>query len=95
MKTAQIVLTRPCAESHLAPLSAIAPQLMLLVSCIGRKLVMGDRVDEEIEVVAATLGPTTCLAGFYSYGEIAPAGRSRDCRLHNQTMTVTRPSERA
>jgi hypothetical protein len=63
--------------------------LALLVSCVGRRLVMGDRVDEEVEAVAARLGDAVTLCGFYSYGEIADAEFFGDCRLHNQTMTVT------
>ncbi|WP_019647039.1 FIST signal transduction protein [Novispirillum itersonii] len=73
--------------------SAEAPQdgLALLVSCVGRKLVMGDRVDEEIEVVTEALGGHHTVAGFYSYGEINPQRDTADgtaCRLHNQTMTI-------
>lgn len=67
--------------------------LALLVSCVGRRLVMGDGVEEEIEVVGETLGKATTLAGFYSYGEFAPLSGT-DCRLHNQTMTVTYLGER-
>lgn len=61
----------------------------LLVSCVGRQLVMGDAVDEEVEAVAEILGRDTTLAGFYSYGEIAPFHTATDCHLHNQTMTIT------
>lgn len=63
--------------------------LAILVSCVGRKLVMGGRVDEEVEAVAAVLGASTLLTGFYSNGEISPSGRLTDCKLHNQTMTIT------
>lgn len=63
--------------------------LVLLVSCVGRKLVMGGRVDEEIEAVGAVFGRQALLAGFYSYGEIGPYTPAGSCRLHNQTMTVT------
>lgn len=63
--------------------------LAILVSCIGRKLVMGDRVDEEVEAVAAMLGQHTTVTGFYSNGEIGGAGGAAECRLHNQTMTIT------
>jgi hypothetical protein len=63
--------------------------LGLLVSCIGRKLVMGDRVDEEVEVVGTTLGPNCVLTGFYSNGEISPYQEMMECKLHNQTMTIT------
>lgn len=70
-----------------------APALALLVSCVGRKLVMGDRVDEEIEAVSEILGPSTVLAGFYSYGEISPFTPTGSCKLHNQTMTITTLTE--
>jgi hypothetical protein len=63
--------------------------LAVLVSCVGRKLVMGDRVDEEVEAVAEILGQGSTVAGFYSNGEIASTGFLGECRLHNQTMTIT------
>lgn len=63
--------------------------LALLVSCIGRKLLMGQRINDEVEVVADILGPDIALTGFYSYGEIAPDGYTGQCELHNQTMTIT------
>lgn len=63
--------------------------LVLMVSCVGRKLVMGGRVDEEVEAVADVFGQGATLAGFYSYGEISPFSPSVECKLHNQTMTVT------
>jgi hypothetical protein len=61
----------------------------VLVSCVGRRLVMGQRVEEEVEAVLAQLGPGTYAAGFYSYGEIFPSGLVHSCDLHNQTMTLT------
>lgn len=67
--------------------------LAVLVSCIGRKLVMGDRVDEEIEAVADVLGKSTTVTGFYSNGEIAGTTFHGECHLHNQTMTITWISE--
>jgi hypothetical protein len=63
--------------------------LALLVSCVGRKLVMGGRVDEEVEAVADVFGPGILLSGFYSNGEISPGGQASECKLHNQTMTIT------
>lgn len=68
--------------------------LALLVSCVGRKLLMGARVEEEVEVVANILGNQMTLTGFYSNGEISPAGDFTECKLHNQTMTITCLSER-
>jgi hypothetical protein len=66
-----------------------SPVLGLLISCIGRKLVMGDRVDEEVEAVAGVFGRDCLLAGFYSNGEISPYQETSECKLHNQTMTIT------
>ena len=68
--------------------------LALLVSCVGRKLVMGDRVEEEVEAVREVLGASVPLCGFYSYGEVAPFNDSVRCELHNQTMTITTFDER-
>jgi hypothetical protein len=69
------------------------PALALLVSCIGRKLMMGQRTADEVEAVADVLGPGVTQIGFYSYGEIAPHQASGRCELHNQTMTITTISE--
>lgn len=83
------------AESTLAQLGSGAQNgLAVLVSCVGRRLVMGDEVDEEVEAVADVLGRQNMLTGFYSYGEISPYSSTTDCKLHNQTMTVTYLSER-
>jgi hypothetical protein len=67
----------------------------ILVSCIGRRLLMGQRVDEEIEAATAELPAGCSRVGFYSYGEIAPNAVTGQCQLHNQTMTVTLINERA
>lgn len=66
--------------------------LALLVSCVGRKLVMGARVDEEVEAVAEVFGRSVHITGFYSNGEISPL-QGNSCHLHNQTMTITHLSE--
>lgn len=69
------------------------PQFAFLVSCVGRKMVMDQRVEEEIEEVVELIGKETRIAGFYSYGEIAPFHGENTCELHNQTMTLTLISE--
>jgi hypothetical protein len=66
-----------------------APQLALLISCVGRKVILGKRTEEEVEAVADTFGNQTLLTGFYSYGEISPFNDHAKCELHNQTMTIT------
>jgi hypothetical protein len=70
-------------------------ELALLVTCVGRKLVLGERTEEELEAVQNVFGPNTALAGFYSYGEISPNLKGvHNCDLHNQTMTIATISER-
>jgi hypothetical protein len=73
---------------------ATAPvELAILISCVGRKLVLKQRVEEEVEGVRDVLGEQPVLAGFYSYGEISPFTPNAKCELHNQTMTITTLSE--
>ena len=69
------------------------PTLAMLISCSGRRMVLRNRVEEEIEAVREVLGPETMLSGFYSYGEIAPPARGAACQLHNQTMTLVTLAE--
>jgi hypothetical protein len=77
------------AEAASAMLKNSGESLAILVSCVGRKLVMGDRVDEEVEAVGDIFGKGATLTGFYSYGEISPFTPGSACQLHNQTMTIT------
>jgi hypothetical protein len=70
-----------------------SPDFALLISCVGRRQLLGARTCQEIENVRAVLGEETKLAGFYSYGEISPYVDSVECGLHNQTMTITTISE--
>ncbi|TDE53703.1 FIST signal transduction protein [Flavobacterium sp. GT3P67] len=65
------------------------PKLAILISCVGRKILLGNRVEEEVEAVEAIFGDHTTLTGFYSYGEISPLKPLANCELHNQTMTIT------
>jgi hypothetical protein len=68
------------------------PTLAIAISCVGRRLVLGERVDEEVEATLAALPQGTEQVGFYSYGELSPQG-SGSCALHNQTMTLTTIAE--
>lgn len=69
-------------------------ELALLVSCVGRRLVLKQRIEEEVEAVRHVIGGAAVMTGFYSYGEISPGAKTGSCGLHNQTMTVTTFSER-
>ncbi|HET6522134.1 MAG TPA: FIST N-terminal domain-containing protein [Geminicoccaceae bacterium] len=77
------------AEASLSGLGDMRPDLALLVSCVGRKLVMKQRIEEEVEAIRDVFGSNTKIAGFYSYGELCPFNQGGECRLHNQTMTIT------
>jgi hypothetical protein len=70
-------------------------RLAILVSCIGRRLLMGQHTADELEATSAEFGPRIPQLGFYSYGEISPHRASGVCELHNQTMTVTTIAEAA
>lgn len=71
-----------------AALPAGPPVLALAVSCVGRRLLLGRRTEDELDAVVDRLGGDDQVVGFYSYGELSPAG-STGCDLHNQTMTLT------
>ncbi len=77
------------AHSAFEDIDNSKPDLALLVSCVGRKLILQERTDEEIEAAKEILGGNATITGFYSYGEISPFNDSVKCELHNQTMTIT------
>ncbi|MCK6611257.1 MAG: FIST C-terminal domain-containing protein [Bacteroidia bacterium] len=77
------------AESTLTTDDLKNPDLAILISCVGRKLVLKQMIEEEVEGVSDVLGKETQLCGFYSYGEISPFKSGASCELHNQTMTIT------
>lgn len=77
------------AQAGLAGMAAGDTQLALLISCVGRKIILQQRIEEEIEAVRDVLGPAAAITGFYSYGELAPFTTGARCELHNQTMTIT------
>lgn len=81
-----------CGAAEMAGINLenLEPDLAILISCVGRKLVLKQRVEEELESVREALGVKPTITGFYSYGEICPIHPSQQhCELHNQTMTIT------
>ena len=68
------------------------PTLSIAISCVGRRLILGERTEDELEAAADILPVGTGQVGFYSYGEISPFASGR-CELHNQTMTLTTINE--
>jgi hypothetical protein len=77
------------AENSLVGIKDQKPKLAILISCVGRKIILSKRVDEEVEAVIDILGKDVVTTGFYSYGEISPFNINGKCELHNQTMTIT------
>jgi hypothetical protein len=77
------------AENSLVNLKESTPKLAILISCVGRKIILDKRIDEEVEAVINVLGTDAVITGFYSYGEISPLHPNTKCELHNQTMTIT------
>ena len=75
--------------------AANVAKLAVLVSCIGRRLLMGQHTVDELEAAGTEVGAKVPRLGFYSYGEISPHSSSGLCELHNQTMTVTTLAETA
>ena len=82
------------AKTSVGESSEFSSGLAILISCVGRKLVMKQRVEEEVEAVREVVGEDVVITGFYSYGEIAPFQPGAKCDLHNQTMTITLITEK-
>ena len=68
--------------------------MILAISCVGRRLVLGERTEDELEVIHEQMPDSCHQIGFYSYGELSP-NQSGRCSLHNQTMTLTFLSEKS
>lgn len=77
------------ARNSVVRVSKNDPDLAILISCVGRRMVLRQRTEEELEGVRDVVGPAPFLTGFYSYGEISPLTPDAKCVLHNQTMTIT------
>jgi hypothetical protein len=89
----QIIDASAKAASNSVATFEDAPELAILVSCTGRKLILGQRLDEEIETVRDVFGNNTIITGFYAYGEICPQHPDSQCELNNQSMSITTFSE--
>src|SRR5918995_6120449 len=64
------------AEASLTGLGGKRPELALLVSCVGRKLVMKQRVEEEVEAIRDIFGADTKIAGFTSKENSLPFAKA-------------------
>jgi hypothetical protein len=73
-------------------LKGAKPAAIFMFSCVGRKLVLGRRTQEEVLAVKEILGEEVPLIGFYTYGEIGPIDKmKRDLaptKFHNETVVL-------
>ena len=84
-----LIVNAGMAANMAKPQQADAVGLCLVISCVGRRLVLGQLTEEELDIVQEKLGAKTTITVFYSYGELAPFSDILHCQLHNQTMTLT------
>lgn len=86
----RIIDAAGAAATHsLSTAGTEAPEFALLISCVGRKMILNQRVEDEVEEAVEVMGAGTTITGFYSNGEISPVLAMPRCELHNQTMTIT------
>jgi len=81
------------ARTSYEAMGSSSPELAILISCVGRKLVLKNRTEEEVDGAREILGDQTIFTGFYSYGGISPFAPLSKCEFHNQSMTITVFSE--
>ena len=81
--------SKKAAQKSLVTLGKGCAGLAILVSCVGRKLVLDQLTSEEVDAARRVLSDKTVFTGFYSYGEISSPDKGSVCELHNQTMTIT------
>ncbi|MDQ7781724.1 MAG: FIST N-terminal domain-containing protein [Desulfomonilaceae bacterium] len=77
------------ARRAMDSLGAVSPSITFFYSCMARKILLGPRTREETERIANVVGRSVPIIGFYTYGEYCPSVSGTDCRLHNETATVT------
>jgi hypothetical protein len=86
--TADQIVKGASTAAQLPDLAPGVPALAIAISCVGRRLLLGQRTEDELEAVISALPAGTEIIGFYSYGEISPV-TTGTCDLLNQTMTIT------
>ena len=83
---------KEAADLAYAALSAKV-DLAIVVSCRGRKFILRQRTDEELEAIRNVIGEEASVTGFYSYGEVVKYKEGAPCEMHNQTLAITLLSE--
>jgi len=77
------------AKLSLEAMQHTKPELALLMTCVSRKMMMKQRIEEEVEAVSDVLGENVKYTGFYTWGEITPLNFNDTCAFQNQVMAIT------
>lgn len=64
------------------------PAFALAFSCAFRKEVLGTEAQRELEILQANFTPNLPIAGFYSFGEIAPLVPGGETKAHGATLIM-------
>jgi hypothetical protein len=64
------------------------PEFVLVFSSVRRQQILGDKINQEVDIIREDVGEQATIAGFYTFGAIAPLFESRDYVLQNQTISV-------
>jgi hypothetical protein len=64
------------------------PIICFLLSCDDRRVILGTKAHQEIEMIQAHLPRDIACCGFYSDGEIAPSQTASIAQLHNQSFVT-------
>ncbi len=77
------------ARRAMDALGGVSPSMIFFYSCMARKILLGTRTGEETERISNVVGRHVPIIGFYTYGEYCPNVSGNECKLHNETATVT------
>lgn len=84
--------SRLSAQQAKKTLGKAKPRLIMMFSCVARKMVLDRRTNEEIKAVKQVFGNSVPIIGFYTYGEIGPIDKRipslQSTRWHNETVVL-------
>ena len=81
--------SKKAAQLATTDLGDARAKMIFCYSCMARKIVLGRRTREEIELLREAIGPELPVVGFYTYGEYSRVKCNSPSFLHNETVTVS------
>jgi hypothetical protein len=81
---------RIAAMEALSQMQGRTPQMAFVFNCIARRRMFGRHAVEEIETIRDIIGMQVPVAGFYTFGEIAPVEglKTNPTSFHNETVVI-------